>query len=61
MKKIILAILFIGNSLFANANYADSGSEIKTQYMMKLSLIKEDNSKVEILDGTKIFKITIRW
>jgi hypothetical protein len=57
VKNILLAMLFIGNSLFANANYADSGSEIETQYMMKLSLIKEDNSKVEILDGTKYLKL----
>jgi hypothetical protein len=56
MKKILLAILFIGSSLFGAIG--DAGSErVSFQAMIKVELIKEDNSTVTILDGTKFIEL----
>ena len=56
MKKILLALLFIGSSLFSAVG--DAGSErVSFQAMIKVELIKDDNSTVTILDGTKFIEL----
>ena len=56
MKKILLALLFIGSSLFGAVG--ESGSEVEIdEVKLKVELIKDDNTSVTILDGTKYLKI----
>ncbi len=56
MKKIILAIIFVGSSLFSAIG--DAGSQrVSFQVMIKVELIKEDNSMVTVLDGTKFIEL----
>jgi len=56
VEKILLALLFIGSSLFGAIG--DAGSErVSFQAMIKVELIKEDNSTVTILDGTKFIEL----
>lgn len=61
MRKILLALLFIGISLFG-AGYSwvlgEAGSKVESfQVMIKMDLIKEDNSTVTILDGSKFLEV----
>ena len=56
MKKILLALFFIGSSLFGAIG--DAGSQRESfQVMIKVELIKDDNSTVTILDGTKFLEL----
>jgi hypothetical protein len=56
VKKILLAMLFIGSSLLASIG--DEGSKQESfQVMVKFELIKEDNSTVTILDGTEFLEV----
>jgi hypothetical protein len=56
MKKILLAILFIGNSLFGAVG--EDGSKVEFEEMkMILKLIKDDNTTVTILDGSKYLRL----
>jgi len=56
VKKILLTLLFIGSSLFAGIG--EAGSErVSFQAMIKVELIKDDNSTVTILDGKKFIEL----
>ena len=56
MKKILLALLFIGSSLFGAVG--ESGSEVEIdEIKLKVELIKDDKTIVTILDGTKYLKL----
>ena len=56
MLKIIIALFFLGTSLFAALGEAGSMRE-SFQAMVKVELIKSDNSSVTILDGTKFIEL----
>ena len=56
MKKILLALFFIGSSLFGAVGDAGSSVDID-EIKLKVELIKDDNTTVTILDGTKYLKI----
>jgi hypothetical protein len=51
VKKILLALLFIGNSLFASANVGESGSKMEEwKFLLDyFKLIKSDNTEVSII------------
>jgi len=56
VKKILISLLFIGCSLFGEIG--DAGSQRESfQAMIKVELIKDDNSTVTILDGTKFIEL----
>ena len=59
MKKILLAMMVLGSSLFAgNGGIGEVGSVRESfQVKIKLDLIKEDNSTVTVLDGTKFLEL----
>jgi len=56
VKKILLALFFIGSSLFGAVGEAGSSVDID-EVKLKVELIKDDNTTVTILDGTKYLKI----
>jgi hypothetical protein len=56
LKKILLALLFIISSLFSDTGETGSKNE-SFQIMVKIELIKEDNSLVTILDGTNFIEL----
>lgn len=56
MKKILLALLLIGSNLLADIGENGSIRE-SFQALIKVELIKDDNTKVTILDGTKFIEL----
>lgn len=56
MKKILLGLLLLGNFLFA-APAAPYGQVDIDEVKLKVELIKDDNTAVTILDGTKYLKL----
>jgi len=56
MIKTFLTILLIGNTLFAAIGQTGSTVDID-EIKLKVELIKDDNTSVTILDGTKYLKI----
>ena len=56
MKKILLSVLLIGSSLFGEVGEAGSKRE-SFQLKIKVELIKEDNTRVTILDGTNFIEL----
>ena len=56
MKKTLLALLFMGSSLFAQVG--EAGSKVESEEIkLDIKLIKDDNTSVTILDGTKYLKL----
>ena len=56
MKKILLALLFMGSSLFAQVG--EEGSKVESEEIkLEVKLIKDDNTSITILDGTKYLRL----